>query len=300
MSNIEIQDRDAWLTKRQSHVGASEVAAILGEDPYKSAYQLWAEKCGLAEPVDLSNNEFVKWGTRLERVIAEGYADETGREIERHDQTMFITNDECYPAGATPDFWQHLAGNTEYEVDGILEVKAPGARMASEWDGDAPLQYQIQLQSQLLVTGSKWGTVAALIDRKLVWFDYEFNQTFCEAMLAKVREFWELVQTQTPPPVDGSPSVAKVLYKLHPNDNGATVDLPPESVLWDRQIRRAKDHIKRCEAIIALRENQLKEVLGDATFGVSPDGFRYSWKTQARAAYSVEATNTRILRRHKK
>lgn len=297
MSNNEIQaDRQAWLTKRQSYIGASEVAAVLGQDPYKSTYQLWAEKCGLAEPDDLSGNEFVKWGTRLEQVIAEGYADETGREVDRHDQTQFLTYESSYPVGATPDFWQRREGCDD---DGILEVKAPGARMASEWDGDAPLHYQIQLQCQLLVTGCTWGTVAALIDRQLVWFDYERNVSFCVAMLAKVREFWELVQSQTPPPVDGSPSVAKVLYKLHPNDNGATVDLPPISTLWDRQIRRAKDHIKRCQAIINLRENQIKEVIGDATFGESPDGFRYSWKHQARTAYQVEATETRVLRRHK-
>lgn len=293
MSTIE---RTAWLAARKNCVGASEVAAVLGEDPYKSPYQLWAEKCGLAEPDDLSGNEFVKWGNRLQNVIAEGYAEETGRPIDPHDQKVFIPGPA--PLGATPDYWQAEKGEQGF-LDSILEIKAPGSRMASEWEDGAPLHYQIQLQAQLHVTGCEWGTIAALVDRKLVWKDYDYSATFCQAMMRKLAEFWQLVESRTPPPVDGSLSVAKVLYKLHPKDSGDEVPLPAEALIWDRQLRRAKEHIKKCESIVMLRENQLKAALGDCTFGVLPGAGRYSWKTQSRAGYTVEPGEMRVLRRHK-
>lgn len=289
--------REQWLANRKNSIGASEVACVLGQDPYRSRYQLWAEKCGFAEPDDLSNNDAVKWGNRLQDTIACGFAADTGRRVEIHDQNVSIAGE--HPLSATPDAWQFCDDFTQ-DSEGLLEIKAPGSRMAADWDGDAPLHYQIQLQAQLAVTSCTWGTIAALIDRKLVWFDYHRNDDFIAAMMPKLREFWELVETQTPPPIDGSASAKSVLLKLHPQDTGGTTNLPEAAVDWDRQIRRAKEHIKKCQAIIDLRENQIKEVLGDATYGVLGNGVRYSWKTQQTGGYVVESRVTRTLRRHKK
>ena len=36
--------RDAWLAERRKGIGASDVAAILGEDPRRSALSVYAEK----------------------------------------------------------------------------------------------------------------------------------------------------------------------------------------------------------------------------------------------------------------
>ena len=36
----------AWLAQRNSGIGASEVAAVLGESTYYSPYSLWARKTG--------------------------------------------------------------------------------------------------------------------------------------------------------------------------------------------------------------------------------------------------------------
>lgn len=31
---------------RRSHIGSSDIAAILGKDPYKTAYDVWLDKTG--------------------------------------------------------------------------------------------------------------------------------------------------------------------------------------------------------------------------------------------------------------
>lgn len=37
---------EEWLELRKAYIGGSEAGAIIGMNPYKSAYTLWAEKTG--------------------------------------------------------------------------------------------------------------------------------------------------------------------------------------------------------------------------------------------------------------
>jgi len=74
-------DETEWLAARKDYITASDVAIILGHHPHKSALTLYNEKIGLLEPDDLSGNENVKWGKRLESVIADVYTEETGRNL---------------------------------------------------------------------------------------------------------------------------------------------------------------------------------------------------------------------------
>jgi predicted phage-related endonuclease len=107
------------------------------------------------------------------------------------------------------------------------------------------------------------------------------------------------VQRQIPPDVDGSASTAKVLAKLHPEDDGSEVFLPAEAADWTDEIEAAKEQIKTAEVMKQAAENRLKAAIGDATFGLLPDGSRWSWKSQTRKSYVVEEATFRVLRRSK-
>ena len=47
---IRPKDRNEWLEHRKSGIGSSEVATILGLNPWETPYQLWRRKVGLDEP----------------------------------------------------------------------------------------------------------------------------------------------------------------------------------------------------------------------------------------------------------
>ena len=47
---IRPKDRNEWLEYRKSGIGSSEVATILGLNPFETPYQLWRRKIGLDEP----------------------------------------------------------------------------------------------------------------------------------------------------------------------------------------------------------------------------------------------------------
>ena len=49
IKEIAYQNREEWLSLRKNYIGGSDAGAVLGMNPYKSAYSLWAEKSGKIE-----------------------------------------------------------------------------------------------------------------------------------------------------------------------------------------------------------------------------------------------------------
>jgi putative phage-type endonuclease len=298
MATVE-RSRADWLEQRKTGIGASEASAALGVNPYKSPIELWAEKCGLCEPPDLSENEAVEFGVRLERPIGEAYQARTGREVNFWPQDMIAVHPDIPWMLCTPDARQLPEPGLEREV-GVLQIKTAGAFMASEWADGPPLHYQVQIQHEMLVTGHSWGTLVVLIGgQKLRYFDCQANDKFAAALVSKLGAFWECVQTRTPPEVDASLSTARILEKLHPSDNGQAVALPEDAAQWDADLKGCKAKIKELEEFARDRENRLKQAIGGCTYGVLPDGGRFSWKTTERAGYEVKPTTYRTLRRLK-
>lgn len=56
----------AWIAWRRGGLGASDLPAILGLDPYRSEHDVWLEKTGQAPA--FAGNAKTRWGHRLEQV----------------------------------------------------------------------------------------------------------------------------------------------------------------------------------------------------------------------------------------
>ena len=68
--------RDEWLEERRKGIGGSDVAALLGLNPYKTPLALWEEKT--AKNVSDCTSESAYWGTMLEDVVAKEFSKRTG------------------------------------------------------------------------------------------------------------------------------------------------------------------------------------------------------------------------------
>jgi len=294
MTETNKNTRESWLAERMTCIGASDAPSVLGINPFKSAFELWAEKTGFAEPPDLSGNEAIEFGIRLERPVADAFADRTGRQVDMWPPFSLVRDGLRPFISCTPDAIQQCPERGE----GLVQIKTTSAFKAADWSDGPPLYYQVQVQQEMHVTGFTWATLVVLIGgQKLRWFDIERNDRFIASLLPKLEEFWGLVQSKTPPEVDGSAATACVLARLHPADDGGEVLLPSEAVDWTGDIESAKEQIKAAEAIKTLAENRIKAAIGDATFGLMPDGSLWSWKTQERAGFVVKPTSFRVLRK---
>lgn len=290
--------QERWLEERQSGIGASEIAAVLGVNPYMSPYTVWAQKVGLVES-DADEKEAVYWGHALQPAVAARWSQVAGipivdlgqHKIQRSPDYphLFATLDYEIP---DPRFWPMRGGDaalwpaalSNVDGPGVLEIKTAGIRSSSEWyEGGAPLHYQVQVQGQLAVTGYRWGVLACLVGgQQLKWAKVERNDAFIAEMTARVEDFWDLVAGKTPPNVDGSESTTRTLKALHPSDSGATIKLDADAE-WLWNLREAhRGSVKAAEDKQRGVENQLRELLGTATWGEFSNGARVQLKTEPR------------------
>lgn len=319
--------RTEWLAARG--IGASATPIILGLAPFGtwgSPYSLWAEMTGLAPRNDENGDKpWLEWGLRLEQPIADAFAEKTVREVqlrppfslERHPVHPWLT--------ASPDADQRVnidevAAYSEvgdlpalpldpvcYEMSGLLQIKTASAFNAKEWRAGIPLHYQVQLQHEMYVSQKEWSTLCVLIDnsRFKVFPDVRRDDQFISAMLPKLAAFQELVETQTEPPIDDSEATARALDRMHRGGNNNTIALPDEAAAWDARLCSVKDEIKRLESEQGLIKNKLKQVMKVNTFGLLPNGDRYSWKQQTKTTtckacqFQTESAPFDVLRKVK-
>lgn len=300
----EYEDLKAkWLEQRLTGIGASDASAILGINPWKSPLALFCEKTGISAPT-VTETEVMEWGHRLEAPIAEAYEDETGRalmdpgdfELQRHKTLPFImaTLDRLIvDVSTTPIKKPHPTPG-----DGVLEIKTTSAFNADDWEEEAPLFYQVQVQHQLAVTGLSWGSLAVLIGgQHFRWLDLRRNEAFIGKLLEAENEFWWRVQNKNPPPPDNTKSSADALAALFPKETEDTLNLPPELIDADNALVEIAAKAKELVALELAAENKIKAALGPFAYGFLPNGVRYSWKFQTRPAHTVKESTFRALRR---
>ena len=179
-----------WLDAHQTGIGASQIAAVLGEHRFSSRLRVWAEKTGRLEPLDYSFNEAVQMGIELEPFVANKYESKTGRHI---DKAGVLLRSTLYPCAiCTPDYF--LEDN-----DGVLrvpcQIKTTGAYRLNEWADGPPKEVWWQVQHEMLVTGSSWASIGVLVGgQRFMWTDVQRDEEAIRRIITEGTEFWRQVK----------------------------------------------------------------------------------------------------------
>jgi putative phage-type endonuclease len=313
--------REAWLAERMRSIGASESAAAIQVSPWMSDRTLYELKTGGVKPANLDDNEAVYWGNKLEAPIREAVSERLHAIVKHDDQYAIIRNAEYPFMHATLDGYIEEPSSPEcrelldttghivpYEGDTLaastgpctVQIKTASAWTRGEWSADWPMHYRIQCQHELIVSGYSWGILAVLIGgQELRMFPFVRDEEFCSALVRALELFWQRVIERDPPEPDGSASTIDTLSRLYPEDDGETIHLPADSLLWDQQRQEGLAEKKAATAKIDDATAKLKDCIGDAACGIVPNGIEYTWKTQHRAAHLVKASTSRVIRRRK-
>lgn len=205
---VQPEDKNEWLDLRKRCVTSTDVSVLFGYKPYgKSLFQLWHEKSGNLSG-DIIENERVKWGTRLENAIAQGYAEDNGVHVEPY--TAFHFDDE-YGVGASFDFMAD---------DLVIEVKnVDGLIYRNNWDeeGDeAPPHIELQVQTQMMLAGKQKAVIVALIGGNTIKvFEREYVPEVGDAIKEACKEFWQSIRDgKEPDPEDSTDyGIIQQVYK---------------------------------------------------------------------------------------
>jgi putative phage-type endonuclease len=297
MNEIE---REEWLAKRRQYIGASEVAAILGQSPYAGPLNIYDAK---VNGTRLKTTRQMERGHAMESVIAGWYADETGRTVKDIGATNFQIHPDIPFLGATLD------RVTTHPILGAgpLEIKSIGgfkdSEYKEEWEVDPPLHFQIQLQTQMAVTEKTWGALCggfAATDT-IKHCDLDFNAEFWASAVPILEEFWHRVQTKNPPPVDGCPRALETVKRIWNAETegrmvALTDDIGELVKKWKVEKELSGGHKKTADEI----EARIRDAMKDAEYGALPDGQFLTLKTSKRGGYTVEPCEYRTLRLTKK
>ena len=181
--------------ERIKYVGASEVAAICHQHPYKSHYQLWCEKKRLVPREDVSGKMAVKLGQRLEPFIADEWAATEGIKVRAVGD--YMVHPDCPRYGASLDFMA--------DDNVVVETKVVGVRQWQAWREAPPLHYELQLQAQMDCARAQHGVLVVLplgFHADPHPFRYDARPVTQGRLLSEVEDFWRTVDRNDPPEPD--------------------------------------------------------------------------------------------------
>jgi putative phage-type endonuclease len=101
------------------------------------------------EPEDLSDNEWIYWGTKLEQLVADRFCEVTGKSVRRRG----LLKSDRKP------FMLASVDRVVVGENAGLECKTANSYASKEWEGDnVPDTYYAQCQHYMAVTGMDNGT----------------------------------------------------------------------------------------------------------------------------------------------
>lgn len=263
---------EKWLEARKKGIGGSDASVVCGISRYKSPVELWMEKTDQLPAQE--SGEAAYWGTQLEALVRSEFTKRTGIEVT---QISSVLQSEDFPF-----MLANLDGVCQHPNYGtcIFEAKTASAYKSGEWEDSIPDEYMLQIQHYMAVTGYKGTYIAVLIGGNVFrWKFIERDEELIAMLIQLESDFWEHVQSKTPPPLDGSESSAKFLAEKFPDSvPKSKIRLPDNAADC---IQRYDDACARLEVITEQKreaENLLKEMMGENEIGISGEKI-VSWKS---------------------
>lgn len=257
---IRPKDRAEWLEHRKHGIGSSEVATILGLNPWETPYQLWRRKKGLDTPKD--ETFAMKAGHYLEDAVSQFWADATGREVIKSSAgDWLIVNNEREFLRASPDRTYWIPGLPKSnENKGILECKT--TQMSIDAD-DLPKHWFCQVQYLLGVSELTQGSLAWLCSgREFGYKDIAFVEDFYGWMTEEIERFW--VDNILGGIEPAATSVADVVTKYARHTEGKIIEVSDEMLTVYTRLKEVRAEIAKAEAEKEELEAKIKIGFGDA------------------------------------
>lgn len=261
------------LVTRNTFIGGSDAAAVLGLSRWKTPLQVWAEKTGQL-PREEGDSLPQELGKMVEPIICDLFTKRTGKRISQRNE-KFI-----HP---TIPF---LACEIDGRIDGenaFLEAKMASGWKAKEWAGeDIPQEYIIQCMHDLAVTGMQRAYLAVLIggnqDYKIKII--ERDPVLIADLVRKEVSFWNTFVVPKVMPTTITKNDADVLYSLFPiQDAGSEIELTDAANQLIESRQALLQDKARVEDLLDKTDNEIKALLRDKETGRTAQ-WVVTWKAQ--------------------
>lgn len=184
------QGTKEWLEWRKQGIGSSEVAAILGISPYKTALQLFLEKTSDEMPKEEAKKNYIfEKGHREEERVRAMYEMQKGEEFAPALVEMYGMN-----------FMRASLDGRSKDGKKIIEIKlANKADHENARIGIVSDKYFAQVQHQLFVTGAESCDYLSWNESEMLIVTVKPDREYQEKMVKACADFWRKVQKKQKP-----------------------------------------------------------------------------------------------------
>ncbi len=252
---------------RRTGIGGSEIASIVGLNPYAGPLDVWLAK---VEGYEIPDNAAMERGRFLEDGVARWYAHRTGAELR---EVGTIQHPRFPFALCTPD---RLATHFKAKEPIDLSIKVPGPYVREQWGeegtDDVPMPHLLQVQWELAILDAlgevfpRLAHLAAPIDGDLRIYNIKGDPDLQGVLLTEAEKFWlDHVITGKPPPLDGSDSAAAWLSRRFPRNVEPLRSATAEEEALALRLREYEAGLAIAQADFDATKNVLKERIGSAS-----------------------------------
>lgn len=271
---IKTKDRQEWLNAREDGIGSSDIATIVGLNPYETPYQLYRRKRGMDAPK--TETFAMRAGHYLEDAVSRFYSDESGRSIIKSSAGDWIAYDEKRPhLRVSPDRLYLREGHSNSKANrGILECKTTQKIIDPD---DLPQQWICQLQYQLGVMGLQYGSLAWLTaGRNFGYKDLEFVPDFYAWLTEEATTFYEKNIKGGIEPEIANVNDAILKYARH--TDGKTIEIDDDMFDIINELKSVKEQLQTVEEKKYELESRVKMLFADAEALVYDGEIIATWK----------------------
>jgi putative phage-type endonuclease len=270
-----MENKQKWLMERKNYIGGSDLGAICGLNPYRTALDVYLDKT--SDDIRCETSPAMRWGNLLEDVIAEEYGRVSGCRIEKpsapiiHSKYQFL--------GANIDRWV-ISTNSPY----ILECKTAGFTKAREW-GDSgtdqvPESYLIQCAYYASICDVPKVDIAVLIGgQDFRIYTYERNKELEEKLIKIACNFWHNhIEKRIPPKCVNTRDTFNLFPESHHHE------IVAESNIMDKweQLKAARAEESKIADTIEKLKTDIQEFMRDYDVLIDNQGnVIATWKNTA-------------------
>lgn len=272
----------APVVDRRKFLGGSDVAAILGISPWRTALDVYMDKVQPREEShDPARQRALSRGKRMEPYVVDLLRDEAG--------LVIVARGARHIDSEVPFLAAEI--DAEAESGENIEIKTVSPFKAREWGeqqtDEIPVHYTAQVQHGLMVTGRRLCVLGVLIgaDDFRVYRVERDDETIA-AMREREIAFWrEHVERGIPP----NPTTVADIRTLYGRDAGTAIEASEDVLRALNDYRNLSDQAKAFAAQAEAAKEAIQLFMADAailTVGGKPAA---TWKSQSASRFDQSA-----------
>jgi putative phage-type endonuclease len=290
-------EREEFLRTRHEYLGGTDIAdlalAKIGLRGYRTPFQLYQEKLQLCEPEDLSAEERIDFGNRLEPVLRQWFSDKTGKQV--------VTVPEPISHPQYPFIRANIDGRVVDESAGLecKNVDRFAALDTEKWGAEAgddrvPPRHFLQCMSYLACTSfERWYLAACIGGNSARVYIVEPQPEIIERVVSIAVAFWTQNVLKKIPPAAIDIEDAR---KKFPTSYESFLEADAHLAERVERLRELKAQAKDINTEVETLQGEIGEFLGPSSVLTYNGKELLTWKTQHNKGYVVEPYESRVMR----